>query len=112
MLLGDLATVLIIIALVQTHMLRRFFRGLWPLHYDRLQGISQAPSCRADWTLPRPPQGECLALASVHCASSHPCHGPWVGTRGLSPRGALVIAPSTLCQVHSNPLRWSSTVSA
>jgi hypothetical protein len=30
-----------------------------------------------------------------------------MGARGLPPKGALVIAPSTLCQVHSSPLRSS-----
>jgi hypothetical protein len=38
---GNLTTLVIIIALVYAHMLRRFRCGLGPLHHDRIQGGSQ-----------------------------------------------------------------------
>jgi hypothetical protein len=107
MLLGDLATRIIIMALVQTHMLRRFLRGLWPLHYDRVQGIRQQLHVVPIGSCHDHRKGNALPLRQHTALRPALATVRGIGARGLCPKGALVMAPSTLCQVHSNPLRSS-----
>src|SRR5919108_2832785 len=103
MLCSDLATLVIIIALVQTYMLRRLRRGLRPLHYDSVQGLSQQLHVVPIGPCHHARQGNALPLRqhATLCPALATVRG--MGARGLPPNGALVIAPSTLCQVHSSP---------
>src|SRR5918996_27719 len=69
-------------------------------------------SCHGSGPQLLPPPGECpdpRSTGSVWCPSYH---GPWDWPQSPPPKGALVMAPSTLCQVHSRPKRSSQMVKA
>jgi hypothetical protein len=97
----------VVIALVGTQMLGGLFSGLRPLNHHRFKRRSQ--------------QLHVVAIGpSYHDGNRNPlgigqhaAFGPLlatvrgIGARGFPPKGALVMAPSTLCQVHSSPLRSS-----
>src|SRR5919108_1716591 len=112
--MGDIAPALrllptgfVVITLVQTHMVERFRRGLRPLQHRSIQGGRQQFHVVAIGPRPDHRNGNALPLRQ-HTAlgpALAPVRG--IGTRGLAPKGALVIAPSTRCQIHSSPFSSS-----
>lgn len=96
-----------VIPLVGAQMLRRLGRGHGTFHHGGLQGLSQQLHIIAvgwgddDGDRQPVPFGQDTpfraALATIR----------GIGPRRRPPKGALVIAPSMLCQVHSSPARSS-----
>ena len=107
MLSGFLATLVIIVALICTQMLRGCVGRLRSHHHYRLQGISQEFHVMAIGSSDHHRKGNALALGQQTALRPFLATVRGMGARGLPPKGALVIAPSTLCQVHSSPLRSS-----
>jgi hypothetical protein len=105
--LGLLATRVVIIALVQAQMLGRFRRGLRPRSYDSVERVSQQLHIVPIGARHDHRHGNPLPLSQHTTLRALLATVRGVGARGLPSNGALVIAPSTLCQVHSNPLRAS-----
>lgn len=97
----------VVIALVGAQMLQRLRRGLRALHDHGLQRLGQQPHVIAvrwgDHDGDRDPAalGQDAALGPPFATVRG------IGPRRLPPNGALVIAPSMLCQVHSSPAKSS-----
>jgi hypothetical protein len=102
-----LPTYVEVIALVRTQMLRCLSGGLWALDHHGFEGVRQQPHVVAvggrddDGNRHPMPFRQDTALGAPFATVRG------IGPRGLPPNGALVIAPSMLCQVHSSPARSS-----
>src|ERR671936_721715 len=104
---GLLVTGLVIIAFVRTEMLGRFLGGFWPHHDDGVQGAGQQLHIMPIGSRHRYSHGDSLAVGQQTALRPALATVRGIGARGFPPKGALVVAPSTLCQVHSRPFRSS-----
>lgn len=101
--LGCLPALRIVVPLVCTQMVRLFVAGLWPSDHDRFKGICQElhiipiRSGNHDRDREAMAFGQDAALGAAFATVRR------VRPRGFLAKGALVIAPSMLCQVHSSP---------
>jgi hypothetical protein len=105
--LGRLVTRVVIIAFVRTEMLGRFRGGCWPHHDDGVQGPGQQLHIMPMGSRHHYSNGDALAVGQQTALRPTLATVRGIGARGFPPKGALVIAPSTLCQVHSRPFRSS-----
>jgi hypothetical protein len=102
-----LATGWVVIALVSTQVLGCLRKRFWSLHHYYFPSIGQQLHVMAVGPSNYHGQRDALTFGQQAPLSALLATVRGIGPSLLPPKGALVIAPSMLCQVHSKPTRSS-----
>lgn len=97
----------IIIALICTQMLRGRGGRLWALDHDGIQRVCEQLHIGAIGARHHHGNGKAVPFSQQTALGAPLATVRGIGAGRRPPKGALVMAPSILCQVHSRPWRSS-----